>query len=206
MAVTRTKKTPVELTPRICRRCQQSYQPTARCQKYCGKQKERGTCSWLAAQESSKKWLAENPNKVKEYRDKWWSNLVADPERYQKYVERCRRKDLKRHGMTQEQYAAKMAEQDYLCAICRLPHGRSLCGRSKDLAIDHDHDTGQLRGLLCDDCNLGLGLFRDDPQRLMNAAIYILHHKDLGGHPLPTMESTRERMVFVSMNASLHVP
>lgn len=182
------------LQTRICQRCGQSYQPTAHAQKYCGKQKERNTCSWHAAQDITKKWLSENPAKIQEYRDKWWNNLVADPVRYQKYIERCRRKDLKRQGMTQEQYDAKIVAQDGLCAICRLPHGRSLSGRSKDLAIDHDHATGQVRGLLCDDCNIGLGLFHDDPQRLMNAALYILHHKDLGGYPLPEMATTQERI------------
>jgi len=180
--------------PRICQRCGLTYQPTARGQKYCGKQKVRGTCSWHVAQDITKKWMADNPDKMQEYRGKWWSNLTADPKRYQKYLVRCRRKDLKRQGMTQERYDAKLATQDGLCATCRLPHGRSLCGRSKDLAIDHDHATGQLRGLLCDDCNIGLGLFHDDPQRLMNAALYVLHYKELGGHPLPEMVATQERI------------
>lgn len=182
------------IEPRICARCGQSYQPTARGQKYCGKQRVRGTCSWHAAQDATKKWCADNPEKIQEYREKWWNKLVTDPERYQKYLERTRRKDLRRQGMTQEQYDSKLAEQDGLCAICRLPHGRSLCGRSKDLAIDHDHTTDQLRGLLCDDCNLGLGLFRDDPQRLMNAALYIICHKEIGGHPIPEMLATQERI------------
>lgn len=182
------------LEPRICQLCEKQYQPTAHVQKYCGKQKERGSCSWQASQNATKKWMADNPEKMHGYRDTWWSNLIADPPRYQKYLERCRRKDLKRQGMTQEQYDAKLMEQGRLCAICRLPHGRSLAGRSKDLAIDHDHVTGQLRGLLCDDCNIGLGLFRDDPQRMMNAALYILYYKDIGGYPLPEMISTQERV------------
>jgi hypothetical protein len=183
------------LPPRSCLRCGVEYIPTARGQKYCGKQKVRGTCSWHVARDITKRWLDENPERKKAYRERWWANLIADPARYQKYVERTRRKDLKRQGMTQEQYDAKLAAQDGLCAICRLPHGRALAGRSKDLAIDHDHATGQLRGLLCDDCNIGLGLFHDDPQRLMNAALYALHYKDLGGFPLPEMVATQERIV-----------
>ena len=186
---------PPVLSEKTCRRCGELYQPTARCQKYCGKQKVRGTCSWHVAQEITKKWLAENPKKLKEYREKWWKDLIADPERHQAYLKRCRRKDLKRQGMTQDQYEAKHAEQHGTCAICRLPHGRSLSGRSKDLAIDHDHVTGQLRGLLCDDCNIGLGLFHDDPQRLMNAALYIIHYKEIGGHPIPEMLATQDRIV-----------
>jgi len=185
-----------ELAPKICKRCGNSYVPTARCQKYCGKQKVRGTCSWHVAQEITKKWMAENPAKMTEYRDKWRQNLADDPVRYQKYMERMRRKDLKRQGMTQEQYDAKHAEQRGGCEICLQPHGRALCGRSKDLAIDHDHETNQLRGLLCDDCNIGLGLFRDDPQRLFNAALYLLKYKEIGGHDLPTltMAATQDRI------------
>ena len=180
---------------RICARCEQTYQPTARGQKYCGKQKVRGTCSWAAAQNATKKWCSENLEKTQKYRETWWNNLCADPVRYQRYLARCRRKDLKRQGMTQEQYDSKLAEQNGLCAICRLPHGRSLCGRSKDLAIDHDHVTDQLRGLLCDDCNIGLGLYHDDPQRLMNAALYIIYYKESGGHPIPELVATQDRIV-----------
>ena len=175
---------------RICQLCDKEFQPTAKVQKYCGKQKEKGSCSWKAAKSSTTKWMAENPAKMKEYREKWWDNLIKDPERYAKYLARCRRKDLKRHGLTQEQYEIQLAIQNGVCAICRNPHGRALCGRSKDLAVDHDHLTGRLRGLLCDDCNLGLGLFRDDPQRLMNAALYLLAHN---ARP-QNMIDTRRRM------------
>jgi hypothetical protein len=182
----------VKIAPRICKRCGQQYQPTARCQKYCGKQKERGSCSWHMGQTITKRWLKDNTQKKAEYYDRWWNKLVKDPERYEKYLSRSRQKDLKRHGLTQVQYDAKFAEQHGLCAICLQPHGRSLLGRSKQLAVDHDHATGALRGLLCDDCNLGLGLFLDDPQRLMNAAVYILRYKDTLN--IPTMLATQRRM------------
>lgn len=166
------------LKSRICKRCGSEYIPTAAGQKYCGSQKQRGTCSWQVGNEISKKWLLENPEKKLGYRQRWAEKLRADPERYEQYLARCRRKDLRRQGITQEEYDAQYKRQGGVCAICGLTHGRSLMGRSKDLAIDHDHQTNELRGLLCDDCNIGLGIFRDDPERLLVAAWYLLAYKN----------------------------
>lgn len=61
-----------------------------------------------------------------------------------------------RYGITAEDYEAMWLYQAGLCAICWL--------RAK-LVIDHDHRTGEVRGLLCHRCNLGLGQLRDAPER-----------------------------------------
>lgn len=61
------------------------------------------------------------------------------------------------------------ASQGGVCAICRQPEGRE--GRS--LSVDHDHDSGVVRGLLCDSCNVGLGRFRDDPELVRSALEYL---------------------------------
>jgi Recombination endonuclease VII len=57
--------------------------------------------------------------------------------------------------------------QDYKCAIC---------GEEKRLVVDHDHATGDIRALLCDDCNKGLGSFKDNPDNLLKAAYYLEKH------------------------------
>ena len=53
-----------------------------------------------------------------------------------------------------------------------------ICGVSDKLVVDHDHSTGQIRGMLCNHCNRGLGHFRDDPQLLEFARMYLLATND----------------------------
>lgn len=65
-----------------------------------------------------------------------------------------------------------LAEQRNVCAICKLPNVSD-----KAFAVDHCHKTGQVRGLLCSRCNLGLGLFQDDEETLREAARYVERFK-----------------------------
>jgi len=74
------------------------------------------------------------------------------------------------YGLTQERYAAMLAEQDNRCAICRTPEWGGKTGAPH---VDHCHDTNQVRGILCNNCNQGLGMFADDPDRLEAAARYL---------------------------------
>ena len=71
------------------------------------------------------------------------------------------------YGITREQYDALIVQQNGLCALCNNPPGK------RALAVDHDHKTKEIRGLLCDRCNVGLGMFHDDPQLLVAAIRYL---------------------------------
>jgi len=75
-----------------------------------------------------------------------WSDDRNNPQRVQRAV----RHKLKKFGLTQEQFNTLLSQQNGLCAICGKPPKRVL-------AIDHDHVTGRVRGLLCSKCNLNLG-------------------------------------------------
>lgn len=81
-----------------------------------------------------------------------------------------RKQDLKRHfDMTPEQYDALLAEQDGKCAICRCDQ----CATGRRFAVDHNHETGAVRGLLCTNCNQGIGHFQEDPEVLHAAIAYV---------------------------------
>lgn len=79
---------------------------------------------------------------------------------------RARRKYL--YGVTQADYDAQLAKQNGVCAICE---GKNSPG--KRLVIDHDHITHKFRGLLCDKCNMGIGMLRDSPAMLKVALAYL---------------------------------
>lgn len=76
---------------------------------------------------------------------------------------------LKRYGITFTEYKALLIKQRYRCAACRTdePGGR---GR---FHVDHDHETGEVRGLLCTNCNLALGLLKDDVHRVRRLLRYL---------------------------------
>jgi hypothetical protein len=68
-------------------------------------------------------------------------------------------------------YEEMLAEQQGRCAIC---------GKATTLVIDHDHQTGEVRSLLCTNCNVGLGYFSDSPELLSSAAAYAAKWKKGG--------------------------
>lgn len=68
------------------------------------------------------------------------------------------------YGITRKDYEGLCNQQDRKCKVC---------GRVCKLYVDHNHKTSVIRGLLCNNCNLGLGHFKDNPQLLRNAANYL---------------------------------
>jgi hypothetical protein len=85
----------------------------------------------------------------------------------------------KSYGITVDQYNELYNNQNGKCAICDKTVEEKHKGRKKNLCIDHCHDEGFIRGLLCDSCNRGIGLFEDDPELLLKAATYLKKHKKL---------------------------
>lgn len=89
---------------------------------------------------------------------------------------------LKKYGLTVEGYERALDQQKGLCAICRRPETRTLHGKALPLVVDHCHSSSEIRGLICHACNVGLGVFRDDPSTLEEAARYLrLFHQRFRG-------------------------
>lgn len=97
------------------------------------------------------------------------THVVENLEQSRRYEEhRPQRNNLrfKTYGITEEDYLKMLQEQDNSCAICGtkdwdIPH------------IDHNHATGKVRGLLCRECNLGLGKFGDSVELMLEAISYL---------------------------------
>lgn len=78
---------------------------------------------------------------------------------------------LYKYGITEVQYLEMLAKQQNCCAICGTQFS-DVWGADAPV-VDHCHATGNVRGLLCNECNRGLGYFHDNPEALTNAASYI---------------------------------
>ena len=88
------------------------------------------------------------------------------PEKQAKY---SRTSNLRKNfGLTHAEYEALHDKQNGVCAICE-----GLCSTGRRLAVDHNHMTGEIRGLLCSRCNRGIGLFKEQAKYLLKAAEYV---------------------------------
>lgn len=90
-----------------------------------------------------------------------------------------RRSGLKRHyGISHDDYEALLLEQGGGCAICG---STETDGRKRYLEVDHAHDTGKVRGILCGRCNRAVALVDDDPARARAVATYLENSQDPPG-------------------------
>ena len=107
-----------------------------------------------------REWRAANPEREKaRARRQYWANRD----------ELQAKRRFLRTGVTQDQYDNAFAVQGGKCAICGVRQD----SLKRALAADHCHATGVFRGLLCDNCNHGLGKFKDSPDLLLRAVEYL---------------------------------
>jgi hypothetical protein len=116
-----------------------------------------------ANRERVKRWQRENPERLNEYRRR--------PER-----QRADREYhlLRKYGITIKQYDAMLAAQNGVCAICDEPRPEE-----RTLHVDHDHETGEIRGLLCFRCNQTLGSLQENYELFQKAADYLDRDEEL---------------------------
>lgn len=82
-----------------------------------------------------------------------------------------------RSGIRRGKYR-NMISDDELSVIIKNTYECTICGDETNLVVDHCHKTNKFRGMLCNRCNQGLGLFRDDPELLEFSRIYLLSSRD----------------------------
>lgn len=82
-----------------------------------------------------------------------------------------------KRGITREQYREMLLAQNNVCAICEKPESRMFKGKAMRLTLDHCHKTGKTRQFLCHMCNIGLGAFDDDVNRMLIAIEYLKRHE-----------------------------
>jgi hypothetical protein len=84
----------------------------------------------------------------------------------------CRNEQRRITRLSRYEYVNLLASQSYQCAICQTPAMKF----EQLLSVDHHHATGQVRGLLCNHCNIGLGNFKEDVSYLEAAIEYLKKH------------------------------
>jgi len=131
--------------------------------------------------EYSRKYRANNAERIKqktqtsEFKEKNKQKSAKFRKRNPDLIKNNKRKALllKKYNITLEEYDSLLLKQDHKCAICSSDMAQS---NKQYLCVDHCHTTGKVRGLLCDKCNMGLGLFQDNIELLQNSITYLLNN------------------------------
>lgn len=91
------------------------------------------------------------------------------------------------------------------CGICRRTLTNNVLNDEEKLTlhVDHNHKSGEVRGLLCSNCNTGLGLFKDDPRRLKRAIRYLMHGSKALVTPKEVKQKARRRQLDFDNNRKL---
>lgn len=157
-------------TTKVCTKCHVE-QPVL--SFYVNRNTKDGRATYCAdcQKQASRQWTSDHADHVK-------ARNAAAREK-PGYKDRARR-DMQRwwltqYGITVEDYEAMLAGQNGVCAICHLPerYVDPRTGRPRRLAVDHDHKTHRVRGLLCGRCNRAIGQFADEHERLLRASEYL---------------------------------
>jgi hypothetical protein len=116
-----------------------------------------------------KEYNNKNKQQIKEYKSKYYL------ENKEHFAHKDRKNHLMRkYGVTQEWYDEQLKLQDGGCKICGTKDpGKGL----KHFHVDHSHETGKVRGLLCHSCNVGIGLFKEDIKLIQKAIEYVNRFK-----------------------------
>lgn len=140
------------------------------------------------ARESQKRWISENKDHLKRYHSNYYlshrNDSLSKSKKYYRDNIVSKKNYHKKHylyktyGITLEEYNEKLLQQNGKCAICKkYETSVDRSGNIKSLAVDHNHKTGKIRSLLCDNCNKALGYIQDDIDLLKSFIRYLEIHE-----------------------------
>lgn len=111
-------------------------------------------------------------NYCRECNKRYWKNPTEQS------MDKHRRRVRKhKYGLSPEKYQEMLESQHGVCALCGKPETVIHNVTPKPLSVDHDHETGKVRELLCHHCNTGLGYFKDDVELMQRAIEYLKRHQ-----------------------------
>lgn len=113
-----------------------------------------------------RKYHKRNKDKVREYHQEYYKDNRV------KFLDRSRKRRLDKYGITLTEYDELLEEQGDHCIFC----GKTPAENGSRLCVDHDHETGEVRGLLCGNCNRALGLFQDSSEICRQDMLYLKHY------------------------------
>lgn len=130
-------------------------------------------CRQAWAVQRTREWQAANPEKDKANRQRYYDRVYPFRTYTEDDAQAAWVRRLKKHyGLTVGQYQQMLDRQNGTCAICDGPPKGKGADRGR-YHVDHCHETGKVRGLLCSSCNLAIGYLGDDARRVRRAARYI---------------------------------
>lgn len=106
---------------------------------------------------------------------------IEDPVYRSRMNKIARNKSILNYGISYEEYEEMLIDQEGVCAICGCEETNNTRGKINRLCIDHNHDSGEVRGLLCHKCNVGIGNLKEDIDILINAIKYLNKNNHGGG-------------------------
>lgn len=112
--------------------------------------------------------------KALEKKKEWYKNLKNNAKKYNKFKKKLRANALKyKYGLTQLEYDLLLQAQNNCCAIC----GEKFTKKNKP-CVDHDHNSGKVREITCNGCNVATGMLKENVSTVLKLAAYLIRHKN----------------------------
>lgn len=158
---------------RVCSRCREE-KPLSK-EYFHAKRDALGGRSYVCrpcATIVSREWRQANP-----YKDKAWRKAWNKKWKEENRINRRDAETSRTYGAPRGDYIRRLGEQGNRCAICDRAPGES---GGRPLGMDHDHISGKIRALLCNQCNSGIGMLGDNPALVRKALAYLELHESVG--------------------------